>query len=133
MAANSDTGESPHDGDEQTTGQTESVELELPTADIERIEFEIEQNSDAEYASESVEEWIEHAVRMHFAWIDKEADRTEVNVRVNVPPVMARRAELEAESARQRGRDANIDEILLNNVSFEPEWAVGDELIEPES
>ena len=133
MAANSDTGESPHDGDEQTTGQTESVELELPTADIERIKFEIEQNSDAEYASESVEEWIEHAVRMHFAWIDKEAERTEVNLRVNVPPVMARRAELEAESARQRGRDANIDEILLNNVSFEPEWAVGDELIEPES
>ncbi|EMA49272.1 hypothetical protein [Halococcus thailandensis] len=133
MAANSDTGESPHDGDEQSTGQTESVELELPTADIERIEFEIEQNSDAEYASESVEEWIEHAVRMHFAWIDKEAERTEVNLRVNVPPVMARRAELEAESARQRGRDANIDEILLNNVSFEPEWAVGDELIEPES
>ena len=59
MAANSDTGESPHDGDEQSTEQTESVELELPTADVERIEFEIEQNSDAEYASESVEEWIE--------------------------------------------------------------------------
>lgn len=113
--------------------QTESVELELPTADVERIELELEQNGDGEYAAESAEEWIGHAVRMHFAWIDKETDWVEANPRVNVPPVMARRAELEAESARQRGQDATVDEILLNNVSFEPEWAVDDELIEPES
>ena len=131
MAAKHDADESANDGDEQAAEQTETVEVELTPADVERIEFEIEQNADAENASESVGGWIRHVVRMHFAWIDMEADEAEVNPRVNVPPVMARRAELEVKSARQSGKDTTVDEILRNNVHFEPEWAVDDELIEP--
>jgi hypothetical protein len=98
------------------------------------IELEIEQNKDAEYASESVEEWIQHAVYILFAQIDLNADQVKLRPKVDVPPVMARRAELEAESARQRGKDTSIDEILLENVGFHPAYCVdGEPIVDEDS
>ena len=128
MAADSDAGDTANDDKEPTTERTETVEVELVPADVERIEFEIEQG-DIGGSAESIEEWIEHAIRMHFAWIDKEADSEQVNVQVGVPPVMARRAELEAKSGRQRGKDTTVDDILINTIEYEPEYLVDGEPI----
>ena len=128
MAADTDAGDTAHDdGDEQNHERTETVEVELAPADVERIEFEIEQNSGAPYASESVEEWIEHAIRMLFARIDNEAEYHSVSADVDVPPLVAERARFEYESARQRGKDPELDEILFNNVFVDPDWYVDGE------
>jgi hypothetical protein len=127
MAADSDAGDTANDDEEPTTERTETVEVELAPADVERIEFEIEQNSDAPYASESVEEWIEHAIRMLFARIDTEAEYHSVSADVDVPPLVAERARFEYESARQRGKDPELDDILFNNVFVDPDWYVDGE------
>jgi len=129
MAADSDAGDTANDDEEPTTERTETVEVDLVPADVERIEFELEQ-TDTEHSVETVEEYIEHAVRMRFAWIDSRTDLIRVEPRVDVPPVTARRAELEAERARQRGEDASVGEYLLESVSFHPAWYADGEPIE---
>lgn len=120
MATETDAGESAHDGDEQT----ETVEIDLAPADVERIELEIEQNGDGPHASESVEEWIESAVHIMFSHIGRYADRPVATPEVEVPPLVAERARLEYESARQRGKDTSLDEILMNEVEVRPEYRV---------
>jgi hypothetical protein len=129
MATDPDAGDTAHNDREPTDEYPRLVEVPLTDADIERIELEIEQNKDAEYASESVEEWIQHAVYMLFARIDLNTDRVKARPKVDVPPVMARRAQLEAESARQRGKDTSIEDILLENVGFHPTYCVDGEPI----
>ena len=139
MAADTDADEPAHDGGEQTDEQLDDerfvvvestiergVIVPLCDADVERIEFEIEQK-DGERANESVEEWIEHAVRMQFGHIDNEAEYHSVSADVDVPPLVAERARLEYESARQRGKDPELDDILFNNVFVDPNWYVDDE------
>ncbi|WP_049904124.1 hypothetical protein [Halococcus agarilyticus] len=129
MSTEPDAGETANDDEAPTAEQTETVEVELPPADIERIELEIEQNSDASHASETVEEWIAKRVHLAFARIDTDAEYHTASPEVDVPPLVAERARLEYESARQRGKDPDLDEILFNTMMIDPEWYVDGEAL----
>jgi len=142
MAADTNAGEPAHDGGEQTDEQPDGerfvvaestiergVIVALCDADVERIEFEIEQK-DGERANESVEEWIEHAVHMQFAHHDHRHDR-QATPTVEVPDEIARRARLRLESARQRGKEIEDEQLMLDEYISEylevrPDWEIND-------
>ena len=64
---------------------------------------------------------------MLFARIDTDAEYHSVSADVDVPPLVAERARLEYESARQRGKDPELDDVLFNNVFVDPNWYVDGE------
>lgn len=115
---------------EPSDEQTEAVEVELPKADIERIEYEIENGYDNEHSPETVGEWLEKVMWMEFARIDGEAVySSEVNI--EVPDAALKRARLAAKSRQQRGKgemrmEAEIEDRLLNDVATDYRWHTTD-------
>lgn len=127
MAPNPGADESAHDGDEQTTEQTETVKVELAEADIERIEYEIANGHHNEHSPETVGEWLERTMWMEFARIDDEAVYHS-EVEVEVPDAALKRAQLAVRSRQQRGKSsdmstfAEVEDRLLNDVATDYRW-----------
>lgn len=118
MSSEPDAGDTATDEQKSSSEHIRTVEVPLAEADVERIELEIEQ-SEATYGAESVEEWIARCVRIEFERIQHRADRHVATTVVDIPPLIARRAKLEAESARQCGKDTSLTSIVT-----EDEWSV---------
>lgn len=127
MAAKPNADEPANDEDEPTTEQTETVEVELAPADVERIEYEIENGPDGEHSPETVGEWIHRAIWFEFTRIDADATY-DAAVEVEVPDAALKRAEFAARSRQQRGTDGDmgmsveIEDRLMNDISHDYRW-----------
>ena len=111
-------------GNEGTEEKIKTVNVEI-TEPLEKMISELKNDED------SLEEWIQQAVRMRFSL---EGERhCKHDVQVYIPNDVQEWAELRAEDARLRGNDVRLTDFIFEHLEVQPQLEADEEVLSEES
>lgn len=99
-------------GDEQPDEYV--LQVTVPWMMYERIELETK-------TDQTVADWLTEAARIRLALHNASHEET-VEVDVDLPPEIRKRARLAMQYAKAQGKDIDLDEYLLNYLTFDYNW-----------